>query len=193
VAGRYREMQGLVTMSDAMFPVMLASGLFISSNDTVILWYAVGCLVCFVAFLIWLRPRLLAHYTARFGRISPRYVYSLTMLMPWGLTAGSILTEMHLPVVARCLVIFLLLGGWPAWIVARDWPYRAYWAIPLSVAAGVSFPLSSRPIDGGEIAMATCWVAMGATVALAGWFDHRLLVRTLTASLCDIAAGEPTR
>lgn len=193
VASRYREMQGLVTVSDAMFPVMMASILFISSNDTVLLWYLVGCLACFVASMIWLRPRLLAYYTARFGRISSGFPSPVAMLMFQGLTMGSILADMHLPVVARYLAIFLLLGGWPARIVVRDWPYRGYWGLPLAVALGAAFPLASRPV--AETTMAVWASATGIAVAIAGWCDHALLARTLTgARRADAAASEePTR
>ena len=178
VARRYRELQGLVTISDAMFPLLLGAGLFIFHSDTAVLWYGAGIVVCFLFSLVWLRRRIHAYYTERFGRTGGA-AYPMCVVMLQGLTAGSMLTDIHVSAAARVPIVFLLLGGWPAWIAARDWPYRWHWSIPVVVAAAAAFPLSSRPVDGGQFVMATCWVAAGGALAIAGALDHRLLVRTL--------------
>jgi hypothetical protein len=190
VASHYRELQGIVTISEAMFPVMLASGVLFSSNETFILWYGVACLACFAAFMIWLRPRILAYYSSRFGRTSRRIVFPFPMLMIQGLTMGSILTDMHVPLVARYLAILLLLGGWPAVIVTRDWPHRSYWLIPLAVGVGAAFPLASRPLN--DLTMAVCWAGMGIAVAVAGGLDHALLVRVLKRAPAEAEIAEPS-
>ena len=178
VARGYRDMQGLVTIADAMFPLLLGAGAFYFRSDTAILSYGVFLVVGFIVSLVWLRRRIQAYYAARFGRAAG-FALPILVVIGQGLTAGPMLTDMHVPLVVRVPVVFLLLGGWPAWNVAHDWPYRWHWIIPAIVGAAVAFPLSSRPVDGGELAFAACFLATGAALAWAGLMDHLLLVRTL--------------
>ena len=181
VTSRYSEMQGLVTVALAMFPVILPLGFFISPNDTFFSWYCIGCVACFLASLIWLRPRIFAYYAARFGRVSSGFRYFWPILIIQALGLNPALTLYHLPLLARGLVIFLMLGAWPARVVVRDWPYRGYWVLPFVVACGAAFPLASASRD--VFTTAGWWMAIGVSVAVAGAGDHLLLVRTLRPAL----------
>ena len=191
VAARYRQMQGLATVSDAAFPVLLGTGLLFIRSDTAMFWYGAGVLVWFVISITWLRRRIQAYYDTRFGRTTG-WAYPTSVVLFQGLTAGGVLTDMHVPAVVRVILVFLLLGGWPAWIAARDWPYRVYWAIPTVVAAAVAVPLSSRSADGGESALAVLWIVVGMSFTIAGLLDHLLLARTLRPASASEASEQAT-
>jgi len=178
VARRYRDMQGLVTVSDAMFPLLLGAGAFYFRSDRAMILFG-GCLVVwFFVSVFWLRRRISAYYANRFGRVGG-FAIPIIIVIAQGYTTGSLLADLHVPLAIRVPIVFLFLGGWPAWIVAYDWPYRWYWIIPLVVAAGVTVPFSGRAVELGDISLATCLVAIGAALAIAGALDHALLVRAL--------------
>ena len=183
VVSRFRELRGLITIQLALFPIAMGAGLFFLSSDRAILWYGGACLVCFVFAMIWLRPRVEKYYTARFGRVSSRFPMPDGILVFQGLTAGGTLRDLHAPQAAVAIVVFALLGGWPAWIVARDWPYRTHWALPVAAAIGAAVPLSAGHVEDDQLwRVAVWWVAVGTSLAVAGWCDHLLLVRTLSPS-----------
>lgn len=145
VTSRYGELQGLLTASEAVFPLYMGAVMILATrlDDTdVSMWFIVPLgmplLVFGVAQVRWIQPRILAYYSQRFGR--------------W------------------------------------------HWLPAVFVAVLMPPDMALRPSYHAALQHVGGWgLAVGAALAFAGWFDHRLLVRTLTASLCDIAAGEPTR
>jgi hypothetical protein len=150
-------------------------------------------LVFGVAQVRWIQPRILAYYSQRFGRVRGSYRFSGVNLMSQGFVPISLLADAHRPwlIVVAALA---LMAAWPAWIAVRDWPYRWHWLPAVLVAVLMAPDMALRPSYHAALQHVGGWgLAVGAALAFAGWFDHRLLVRTLTASLCDIAAGEPTR
>ena len=80
---------------------------------------------------------------------------------------------------------------YPALYVVRDAPYRLYWILPLlvGVAAAVQFATltTAHQADAWFIRVA---FAGGVAIAVAGFGDHLLLLRTLGRSRSTTLVGE---
>jgi hypothetical protein len=198
VTGRYYEMQGLTTLADAVLPIHF--GLvyaFFYSGASESLWLLVTLLLIPMVYWLWarytwVRRRIDAFYNERCGRVTAvigleynGFFIQATMALPVLIPAGT-------PSWALALVALGLLSIHPLWIVRRDWPYRTHWLLPAAV--GVVAALMMFGVRTKEEAFA--WqmrllLAGGASLAVVGMLDHRLLVRTLRPAADPLAAEEP--
>ncbi len=151
VSSRYRELQGLLTIADAVFPLYMGAVLMAVArlddshmSPWVFVSLALPLLGYAIALFCWLRPRLLAYYASRFGRALGPNSVSGASLMPQGLLLSGMLADSRLPWLTT-IVAVVSLAGFPAWIVWRDWPHRWHWLLPVAVALIVAGDMSLMP------------------------------------------------
>jgi hypothetical protein len=184
VAGRYQQMQGLRTVADGVFlllmPVLFHWG---PMGPTSPGWVVSG-MIGFLTLSVPVRQLIGRHYDRRFGRAGatapgPRHEQAVTAFFVC-YAVGAIVMEIGLVPWMRALVVIAALTAGPALVVYRDWPYRAHWALPLmaGVAAGVLF---AGVTSLSQLAdwCALVWRIAGVTVIGAGFLDHALLVKAL--------------
>jgi hypothetical protein len=100
-----------------------------------------------------------------------------------GLEAGPIFIDWHVAPWVSVVVFAVVLVGRAAWCVVRDWPYRIHWLLP--AASGAVATVAYAHVVNRE--QAGLWwgefgVLIGASLLVAGWFDHLLLSKTLKPS-----------
>src|SRR5215471_6195807 len=141
VSSRYRELQGLVTMMDAVWPLYMGALMVAATRldgpyitPFVFALSAVPLVVVPIVHVCWLRPRILAYYRSRFGRVEGPSPFRGPTTMVQGVLVAAILAEAHNVAWLSVTVVLAAVGAWPAWIVWRDWPYRWHW-LPAVVAA----------------------------------------------------------
>jgi hypothetical protein len=183
---RYPELQGLLTIADAVFPlymgVMMVMTRWMEQSDVSDWWALVlglPLLLWVVLLFCYVRPRVLAYYAARFGRVHGR---PSAVVGPWryqGLITGALLADAHRPWLTA-ITAMALLGAWPAWIAWRDWPYRWHWLPSAVIASIVAADMSRMPSYHVALQHSALWAfAVGAVSVFAGLGDHLLLIRTL--------------
>jgi hypothetical protein len=186
VAARYRELQGLLTMVDAVLPLYLGAMLMLAGRfDAVAVrpWVLVGAAVPLLAFVAarfrWLQPRIQAYYRLRFGRVQGLYPSAGTNMMSQGLILAAILADARLPWLT-VIAVLATVGAWPAWIAWRDWPYRWHWLPAVGVSVLTAGSMSLMPSYAAALRHLAAWaLSIGVSLAVAGLGDHLLLVRSL--------------
>jgi hypothetical protein len=214
VTQRFSELQGLRTVVDAVPALIFAAGLhWAQSNYHLIILFA-ALAAYFAARATWIRSRLDAYYSRRLGRVDPSVPnLDATLLfgqfrpLGWsdrsgpnsegiflfyqGLITAPMCRDIHLPGFVQILVIASMLGFQPIWILIRDWPYRAHWLLPLGVGVAFAFRLaavaSAREVDAWQVLVCLCG---GVALAIAGVFDHALLLRSLNHGQSVVNAPE---
>jgi hypothetical protein len=200
VASRYAQLQGLFTMLDAVWPiywgVMMLAGRHFEQAD-VSDWWALPLSLPLLVFMVaqwrWLRPRVRAYYSSRFGRVKGQWTATPITGATWtfqGCMFGALLADAHTPWLT-ITVAMLFFSARPAWILSRDWPYRWHW-LPLLVAGmGAAWYMSLMSSYGFALRHVGPWaLAVGAAEAFAGLGDHLLLTRTLRGPGESPAADE---
>jgi len=189
VASRFREMQGLLTFPAAVWPIYIGvvfvlAGRVEASKADVPDWVffvaaGVSPVACAIAYARWLRPRIVAYYESRFGRVKARHLFFGTTWIQQGVLAVALLADAHRPwlIAAACL---LMIGAWPAWIIVRDWPYRWHWLPLLVVALLMARAMSGMPSSGAALRHMGPWcIVLGLGMACGSAGDHLTLVRAL--------------
>jgi hypothetical protein len=189
IARRYRELQGLGTLANAGWMLLLLVGLRCSTNRQVLAWFGAFALYAIVS-QTWLRRRIERYYVTRFGRAAER---SSSTLGP-GVDAGAwaflpVLLDSEFRLWAIAAAITIALIGGPLWRVVRDWPQRWYWLFPVCVGAGLCLRFITVDTTDRHAWTVFATAAGFVTVTAAGLLDHALLVRTLSRA----AADEPIR
>jgi hypothetical protein len=189
VASRYRELQGLLMLPDVLFTLYMGIMMMVVTRleDTgvdfdswVLVMFGLPVVVFAIAYLRWLRPRIVAYYRSRFGRVPGPQVFFQGGWTYQGLILGALLADAHLPWLT-IVIAFLSLGAWPTWIACRDWPYRWHWLPVVAVAALVTTDMSLMPSYHVALQHQGVWaLALAVSVGCAAMGDHLLLVRTLT-------------
>jgi len=186
VAGRYRELQGLATVADAavllvcaaVFPWAVAAPGRLNAALAL-----VGA--CVLVRATWIRLRLKAYYTRRFGRVAPRLPPQNAAL---NLVQGALFAVTFGPIVpplAHYAIVLAMVAAPSSWIVVRDRPYRAYWLLPFGVGGGAALLLMAAPARQAEAWLPLVLLGDALALAVAGWLDHALLAGTLGAGTCD--------
>jgi hypothetical protein len=195
VAARYGQLHGLFTALDAVWPLywgvtMLSCSWF--ERADVSDWWVVPLSVPLFVFMVlqwrWLRPRLKAYYTSRFGRVKGQGASTSLAGANWtfhGCMFGALLADARTPWLTVTVTV-LCFSARPAWIVCRDWPYRWHW-LPLCLAGvGSAWSMSLMPSYGVALRhIGPLALAIGGAQAFAGLGDHLLLVRTLHGPLAE--------
>src|SRR5262245_14966990 len=180
VAGRYRELQGFSTIADAGLPMISAVAFYLISEE----WHALILGAVLGLYLWarygWLRRRLDDYYAQRCGRVAARFVPMTTLGLVVAFGYGKILSDFHVALPVRIVIMMVALSAWPIWIVVRDYPFRLHWLAP----ALVGFAWAPRLAGLTTFAQFFGWqrsglLALGATIAFAGLLDHALLVSVL--------------
>jgi hypothetical protein len=192
VASRYRELQGLRTIADGGALIVMGAGLYA-------MWMyprtATGAYFALFVFALcgygwfwwkWTRNRgeIDAFYSSQCGRIPVKSWGPPVVITTWlALECGPICLDLGIAKWVSVAVFAVLLAARPAWYVIRDWPYRILWLLPAS--AGVFAAASFASVVNRE--QASLWwgefsLVIGASMLVAGWFDHRRLMKTLRPS-----------
>lgn len=114
------------------------------------------------------------YYSARFGTVVPERHRVWRERVPLALAIWSaILADVKLAGAGWPSAVALVLAARAALTLARDWSFRPYLAIAvtLDVLAAVVWPLGPADLDHAALVAAIIAVADGLT----GWLDHRLL------------------
>jgi hypothetical protein len=187
VVSHYRELQGLRTMADAGGMVVIGAGLCLLRFNVTGLLFAVDLAVlCAYGWLWWkwTQHSITAYYANRFGRVAAKtWGPSVPITTVIAIEFGQSFINWHVGTTASVLLFVVMLAGRPAWTVVRDWPHRLHWLLP--TVAGIVAALSFADVVSRE--QAGLWwgqfdVVLGATLLVAGWFDHLLLCKTLKPS-----------
>ena len=179
VASHYREMQGLSTIADAILLGSFYVLAFVGSN----LWLAVFAV--WVGGFLLLRFRAIArhidaYYATRCGRVAGRPPRSAFQWAIYGVVFPPALYDMHVARDGIVLFVVALLAVPAAWIVIRDWPYRAYWLVPCSIGIIWALKLASITTRHDVAVWQThVSIAYAAALAVAGLLDHALLLSVL--------------
>jgi hypothetical protein len=143
--------------------------------------FAVGFAAVAVAFQL-----TTSYYSRRFGRVRPRveetpqtwiqrfsFVYGVAV-------AAALILDRKLQGSGMPSLFFLVLTVPTVWRAIRDWPFQAHWL--LFVLAGLLGSVLFVFVERGESHeqwMATSLCVVSVALFIAGWLDHRLIVRAL--------------
>jgi hypothetical protein len=180
VAGRYRRMQGLRLVVDALSLILLWSLLQIGPVGRESGPY-LGVSFTWAALTMWSAGRVARHYRERFGSTpgdgtrwdetpDGRAYAAYRLLLVWTcmLMGGAF---------GAVLPILTVYAGWVTW---RDRPYRPHWL--LLVLQGTLFSLAFYSLDSAaqfyEWQWRFVWTAAPALI-IVGLLDHRVLVRAM--------------
>jgi hypothetical protein len=197
VASRYRDLQGLSTVADAALLLLSGAGIYLAHAGWREWgwWFLILMSVYVWARMTWIRRWIDAYYASRCGRVrwSLGFPFAFPLYLQ-GLLLAPILLDLRVPTQVRVAFVLLLLGGLPARIVSRDWPYRAHWLLPC--AAGVVVAAMFAAVNTRQ--QATAWLplaffACGGSLAFSGLLDHALLVKTLHAGRSDQPERAPVQ
>lgn len=201
VTQRFHELQGLRTVADAVPPLIFAAGLHWAQSNRNVIILLCALAAYFAARATWIRSGIDAYYSRRLGRVdrsAPNLdgtlLFSQSRPLGWVDRSGStfdgllvfyqglILAPMcrDLPLSVQVPLIAAMLGFQPTWILIRDWPYRTHWLLPLGVAVAFALRLGAVATSQEVLAwqVQVC-LAGGVALAIAGVFDHALLLRSL--------------
>jgi hypothetical protein len=192
VTRRHRELQGLRTIADAGVMILIGAGLSLRT------YTALAFIVDFVALCgygwlwwKWTRHTIGAYYASRVGRVAVRgWGLPVTVTTMVALQFGAICIDLRVARWASVALFAMMLVAVPAWYVVRDWPYRIHWLLP-TAAAGIATASFAKVVNHED---ATLWwgefaLLIGTALLIAGWFDHRLLLRTMTPRESTAHAG----
>jgi hypothetical protein len=189
VASRYSEMKGLRTVGDASWllagAALLSLGAWADAVDSLPIPGLVVAILVFAAYSgLWMgiwRNRVERYYDERFGRVGPRTIVPVSwVIVPSvGLGWATIFLDLHAPLPLTIATVTIFVGIWPAWIAARDFPYRGHWGL-VAIAAIVAALLLPA-----EASLRFAWrtdamLEVGGAMVMAGLCDHLLLMRTLS-------------
>jgi hypothetical protein len=110
-----------------------------------------------------------------------------------GLLYGSFSRTWPVPTPARVALIMVMMAGVPAWVVVRDWPYRAHWILPLVAGVAGAATLAGVRTE----TQAWEWQRLvgllgGLSIAVAGLLDHALLLKALgNGRALEVAQADP--
>src|SRR5215471_12250458 len=131
VSSRYRELQGLVTMMDAVWPLYMGALMVAATRldgpyitPFVFALSAVPLVVVPIVHVCWLRPRILAYYRSRFRRVEGPSPFRGPTTMVQGVLVAAILAEAHNVAWLSVTVVLAAVGR------------LARLAVPMALAAG---------------------------------------------------------
>jgi len=182
VAARYPQVQGLVTMADAVWPLLYAAALYFVSEDWQALPFGAVTLAYLWLRLRWMPRRIDAYYAGRFGRTGEIVVrQNLGMWFSMAIGFNQPLRDMFFaPAYLRIAFLLLALCAYPLWIARRDAPYRLYWLAVFLAGFAAAIQIPWVPIGEGRY----LWIrdsnlAIGLALLAAGALDHLLLSHAL--------------
>ena len=180
VASRYRQLQGLRRVVDAVSLLLLWSLLTTEPANGGPLWFA-GAMVVWTSLTLWGLARVGRYYRERFGRTA-----STADSTAGSGSAGEVMLFVWMSMVFGGFFIPLL-ATYAAHVTWRDWPYRAHWM--LLALHGTVFTIAYPGLH--SPALFALWnsrfvLTAAPVIALVGLLDHRLLVRAMHR------AAEPT-
>jgi len=178
VASRYRELQGLGRVVDALSLLLLWSLLTMEPVNRRPLWFA-GAMVVWASLTLWGVARVGGYYRQRFGRTA-----STADSTGSPGSAGVLFVWMSMVFGAFFIPLLAIYAAHVTW---RDWPYRAHWV--LLALQGTVFTVAYAGLHPGALFAErhSQFVLTGVPIlAFVGLLDHRLLVRAMHR------AAEPT-
>lgn len=147
--------------------LMGASGTWLATRNrraTVLAWLGLFLLA------VWLLPRLERYYRDRFGRVEQRdQTHGLFVLFAG--IGGSFVSRPE-----SAWVYWAFISSYSLWLLYDGWPYRTQELFVVAACACAAV-LTTR--NGGEVSLAPGLFLVGLAYVVAGWADHKLLVRSL--------------
>jgi hypothetical protein len=185
VAARYRQMQGLTTMAESFWLLIVAAGFFLISDSEE--WMALPFAAVLAAYVIsrftWMKRRIERHYAERFGRTGlPVFRNGLGLMFNQVIAFNQMLRDLfHAPDYLRVVLIATALCAYPLWIGIRDFSYRSHWLLLVIAGLGVSvqIPWVGPGSDASFMWARDANLAVGLALFVVGALDHLLLVRAL--------------
>ena len=195
VTRRHRELQGLRTVADAGGMILMGAGLSSRTPTALAFIVEVVALSAYGWFWFkWTRLTIGAYYVSHVGRVAVRgWGPPVTVTTLMALQLGAILIDLRVARWASAALFAVTLVARPAWYVVRDWPYRIHWLLP-TAATGVATASFAKVVNHED---ATLWwgefaLSIGTALLIAGWFDHRLLLKTMAPRESTAHAGNDT-
>lgn len=201
VAARYRQMQGLTTIAESAWPLLIAAGFFLIVEEWHALPFGAVLAVYIWARFTWMKRRIERHYAERFGRTGPPvFSNGLGLMLTQVIAFNQILRDLfHAPDYLRVALIATALCAYPVWIAIRDFSYRSYWLLLVIAGIGVSvqIPWVGPGSDASLMWARDANLAVGLALFAVGALDHLLLVRALgggshqASALEDVPSSRP--